>query len=127
MRHVLLLVAVPAVTAAAVAAWALAGDGPGQDAARDACTAYANTGRHQVATTVEEADEIRAAAQADADRAAAADRSWRALRRDIGDAFAAQEALPTATAGEVDAYFAADRRVAADCADAGADIGPLQP
>jgi hypothetical protein len=31
------------------------------------------------------------------------------------------------SADDLNAYFAADKRVRADCADAGADLGPLKP
>ena len=126
MRHVRLLTA--ALITIAATTLAACGDGsPGQSAAQDACKGYANTGRKQVATTVEGADAIRATVRADARRAATADRSWSALQRDIADAYSGESTLLTATASEVDAYFAADRRVEADCKSAGEDIGPLQP
>ena len=103
------------------------GESPGQAAAQDACRAYANTGRHQVATTLEGADAIRASAQADARRATAADSRWAALERDIADFYSLQSRLQQASADELDAYFAADGRVQADCKAAGEDIGPLKP
>ena len=116
---------------AAVVALGLAGCGgasPGETAARSACTAYANTLRHQVATTVEQVDAIRETARSDAGRAADADPRWQALQRDIEDFFARQGTLAQqSSVDDVDAYFAADRRVQADCADAGEDIGPLHP
>lgn len=119
------------LAAAVVVAAALAGCGstsPGQAKARDACAAYANTMRHQVATTVQGAAAIRATARSDARRAAAADPRWRPLQRDIEDFFSRQGTLSQQSeVTEVDAYFAADRRVQADCAAAGADIGPLRP
>jgi hypothetical protein len=104
------------------------GDSPGQDAARDACRAYADTMRHQVVTTVPQADAIRATARSDARRAADADPAWQPLRRDIEDFYARQRTLSQQSAvDEVDAYFAADRRVQAQCRSAGEDIGPLRP
>jgi hypothetical protein len=117
--------------AAAVVAATLGGCGgaaPGQEAARNACAAYATTGRTQTATTVEQVDAIRATVRADARRAADAATRWRALQRDIDDAFAREAALSQArTADLLNGYFAADRRVQADCAAAGEDIGPLRP
>lgn len=105
-----------------------AGDRPGQDAARAACSAYADTLRHQVATTVPQTDLIRARARSAADSAAQADTAWRPLRRDILDFFARQHALAlNAPASDLAGYFAADRRVQSDCRSAGRDIGPLRP
>jgi len=49
-----------------------------------------------------------------------------ALQRDIKDFYSRQSALSTATASEMDAYIAADRRVQADCESAGEDNGPLR-
>jgi hypothetical protein len=121
------LLAVVSVSVA-VATLAGCGDRPGQAAARNACTAYADTGRHQVATTVEQADAIRATARSEARRAAGADPAWAALQRDIEDFYSRQRTLSQpGPLGEVNASFAADRRVRADCASAGEDIGPLRP
>jgi hypothetical protein len=106
---------------------ACGGSTPGEAAAQDACLAYANTGRHQSATSVEAVDAIRATARADARKAAAADPEWDALHRDIEEFYSRQETLQTATEAEMADYFAADRRVQADCEAAGQDIGPLQP
>jgi hypothetical protein len=119
-----------AAVSIALAATTLAGCGadPAQTAAQNACTNYANTMRHQVATTVQQADAIRAAARSAAGRAADADPQWRALQRDIDDFYARQRTLSQQSAvAEVNAYFAADRRVQADCKVAGEDIGPLKP
>jgi hypothetical protein len=108
----------PAVVSTTVATGTLAGCGgatPGQTAAQAACQAYAGLMRHQAATTVEQADAIRATARSDARRAADADPAWRALQRDIDDFPGRQSALSQHSAvDEVDAYFAADRRVQAD-------------
>src|SRR3954469_21862689 len=110
----------------AVALTACGSTTPGQSAAQQACRAYAKTMRHQVATTVEGNDAIWAEARADARRAAAADPGWHALLRDIDEFHSRLTTLQQArTADELDAYFAADRRVQADCASAGEDIGPL--
>jgi hypothetical protein len=120
-----------AAAVVAIAAVGLAGCGgarPGQAAARDACKAYADTGRHQVATTEEQTEVIRETARSDAGRAAAADPEWQALQSDIDDFYSQQSALSQqSSADEVEAYFAADRRVQADCDAAGEDIGPLRP
>jgi hypothetical protein len=103
---------------------------PGQDAAQAACDAYADTS----ATTTAEGDDIRAQAEADADRAAEADSTWTALKRDIRDVHERLDAMAATqstggevSSGDMDAYFAADERVRADCASAGNDIGPLRP
>ena len=77
--HLRLLAAV-SVTVAAAALAGCGGTSPGQTAAQEACKAYANTGRHQVATTVQQGDAIRATARAEARRAADADPRWQALR-----------------------------------------------
>jgi hypothetical protein len=99
---------------------------PGKRAAQAACDAYGNT--------AVKGDAPRAAAQKDADLAAASDPSWAALQRDIRAFYAhadantaAQNAGRTVTAQQSDAYFAADKRVRADCASAGRDLGPLKP
>jgi hypothetical protein len=103
---------------------------PGQDAVKEACDAYADTR----VTTTAQGDDLRARAQDAADRAADADSSWAELKHDIGDAYARSEAMSSVhSAGDefstddLDAYLTADKRVRADCADAGNDIGPLQP
>jgi hypothetical protein len=118
-----------AAGSALIAALAGCGGGqPGEAAAQAACAAYADTMRHQVATTVAGADAIRAEARTQATRAARADDEWRPLQRDIDDFFARQGALSQqSTADDANAYFAADERVRADCSAAGADIGPLRP
>ncbi|OIQ81791.1 hypothetical protein GALL_364410 [mine drainage metagenome] len=121
-----LLTGVPlAIVAAALAA--CSGGGTGQAAAQGACKAYANVNRHQVTTTAAQADAVVATARADADRAATADPAWAGLQRDITYVFSRRGEFDTATAAEMDAYFAADRRVQADCVSAGEDIGPLRP
>jgi hypothetical protein len=50
------------------------------------------------------------------------------------DAWSRSDELATAHNGgrtvsgrQLDAYLAADKRVRSDCADAGTDIGPLEP
>jgi hypothetical protein len=61
-------------------------------------------------------------------RAADADPEWQPLQRDIEDFYSRQSILSQQTAAnEMDAYFAADRRVQADCKSAGEDIGSLRP
>ena len=125
MTRPCLLALVPPVLAVALVS--CGGDAPGQAAAQEACAAYADTGRHQVATTVAGADAIRATARKDARSAASADPTWQALQRDIEDFYSRQATLQTATVEGMDAYFAADRRVQADCVAAGRDIGPLKP
>lgn len=84
--------------------------------------------RHEVATTTAGNDAVWATAQDDAGRAAAADGQWAALQRDIDDFHSRLGRLgQSSTVDELDAYFAADRRVQADCTAAGQDIGPLKP
>jgi hypothetical protein len=102
---------------------------PGQSAAGDACRAYANTGRQQGGDTVAEVDAVRATARADARLAAGADQSWTDLRTDIDEAFARERQLADATTDVrlLNAYFAADRQVEADCRSTGHEIGPLRP
>jgi len=56
--------------------------------------------------------------------AAAADPRWRPVQRDSDDFYPSD---PAGSAEALDARFAADRRVQADCASAGEDIGPLRP
>jgi hypothetical protein len=122
------LLAALSVTVAAATLAGCGGASPGQAAAQTACKAYANTMRHQVATTVEQADAIRATARSNARRAADADPEWQPLQRDIEDFYSRQSALSLQTAvNEMNAYFAADRRVQADCKSAGEDIGSLRP
>jgi hypothetical protein len=104
------------------------GNGPADDAAQAACRAYGDN-----PTTSAERSELRATASEQAQRAAAAD-SYAALPRDMADAWSRNDAMAAAhNSGQVvsgedlDAYFAADKRVRADCADAGEDLGPLRP
>ena len=129
----------PRLTAAALltglALTACAGAGPGVDAARAACGAYADTERHQVATTLEEAESVRASARSEAGRAAAEDDAWATLQGDLDEAYGHLDASAAAhnsgrqalAADEIDAYDVADRRVQADCAEADAAIGPRRP
>lgn len=116
------LIAVAAVAVLGVLAGC--GTDAAQAAAQKACEAYADTGRHQVATTVAQGESIRSTARSQARRAADGDHRWQPLRRDIEDAFAH---APSQNGTDVTAYFAADRRVQADCASTGEDIGPLRP
>lgn len=103
---------------------ALVGCAPGHAAAQDACQAYADTTRGSVVIkTFADAEAIRARAQSDAAHAASADARWQPLRNDIQDAYGHLNKMEVN--GEADAYFAADRRVQADCKAAGADIGDL--
>jgi hypothetical protein len=107
---------------------------PGQSSAQAACTAYANTGRHQVTTTVQATEALRAQARSAASSAAAADGRWATLQPDISAAYAQASTLAgvhnsgqTIDASGMQAYFDADQRVQRDCKSAGKDIGPLQP
>jgi hypothetical protein len=95
------------------------GAGPGDETARAACDAYG----HADAT-----------AQERAQRAAEANDTYAVLQRDLDDALSRAQALAEAqhsgrqvSGADMDAYFAADEQVRADCADAGNDIGPLRP
>ena len=105
------------------------GDDPGDETARAACEAYghATAGGEHAAT-------LRATAQERAQRAAEANAVYTVLARDLDDALSDAQALADAqhagrpvSGTEMDAYFAADEQVRADCADAGNDIGPLRP
>ena len=105
------------------------GDEPGDDAARAACEAYG-----RAPSGVEDAATLRTTAQEHAQRAAEADDTYAALLRDLDDALSRAQAMAAAhnagralSGGQVDAYFAADEQVRADCAAAGNDIGPLRP
>jgi hypothetical protein len=105
------------------------GNSRADDAAQAACRAYGDN-----PTTSAERSELRATATGQAHRAAEADESYAALQRDIADAWSRSDAMAAAhnsgqefTGEDLDAYFAADRRVRADCADAGEDLGPLRP
>jgi hypothetical protein len=105
------------------------GNGPADDAAQAACRAYGDN-----PTTSAERSELRATASEQAQRAAEADDSYAPLPRDMADAWSRNDAMAAAhnsgqgVSGEdLDAYFAADKQVRADCADAGEDLGPLRP
>jgi hypothetical protein len=128
----------PPAAAALVAALALAGcagASDGQVAAQAACRAYADTERHQVATTSDQADAVRARARNEAGRAAAEDDVWAGLQKDIDAAYAHLSASaaahnadrPDVSVREMEAYAAADGRVQDDCADADEDIRPRRP
>ena len=121
------LVAVVPLAIVAATLAACSGESPGQAAAQGACQAYASFNRHSVATTAAQADAVVATARADADHAATADPAWANLQRDMTYVFSWRGSVDTATASQMDAYFAADRRVQADCGSAGEDIGPLRP
>ena len=108
-----------ALVAAGVAA--CAGD-PGDEMAQAACRGYAASPPDR--TTVDER----------AKRAGEANESYGSLQRDMDDAWSRMDAMAAAhnsggqvSAQELNAYFAADRKVRADCADAGAELGPLKP
>ena len=124
-----------ALVALAFAVAGCAGASAGQTAAQAACQAYADTERHQVATTSDEADAVRARARNEAGRAAAEDDVWAGLQKDIDAAYshlsASAEAhnadRPDVSMQEMEAYAAADGRVQDDCADADEDIGPRRP
>jgi hypothetical protein len=98
------------------------GDDRGVELAHAACRAYAHT------------PPDRATADERASRAGEANESYASLRRDMGGAWTRSDAMVTAqnsgqeaSADDLNAYFAADKRVRADCKDAGADLGPLRP
>jgi hypothetical protein len=110
---------------------AACGGDPGDEAARAACTAYGDATSGAAGA---ETGAVLDTAQERAQRAAEANDSYAALQRDLDDALArarvwadAQSAGEQVSAAEVDAYFAADEQVRADCADAGSELGPLRP
>ena len=120
MRLVALLVVVLGLAACA---------SPGRAAARSACAAYGSS-----PTSSTQEGLFRATAQKDADLAASSDSAWTGLSRDIKDAYARADANAAAhnagrevPAADLNGYVAADRRVRADCASAGRDLGPLKP
>ena len=124
-----------ALVALGLALAGCAGASDGQTAAQAACRAYADTERHQVATTLDQADAVRARARNEAGRAVTEDDVWAGLQKDIDAAYghlsasaAAHNAdRPDVSVQELEAYAAADRRVQDDCADADEDIGPRRP
>jgi hypothetical protein len=105
------------------------GDSAADDAAQAACPAYGDN-----PTTDAQREQLRTTATGKAQRAAEADDSYAALPRDIADAWSRSDAMAAAqnsgqpvSGDELDAYFASDKRVRRDCADAGEDLGPLRP
>ena len=124
-----------ALVALGLALAGCAGASDGQAAAQAACRAYADTERHQVATTSDGADAVRARARNEAGRAVAEDDVWAGLQEDIDAAYghlsasaAAHNAdRPDVSVQALEAYAAADGRVQDDCADADEDIGPRRP
>jgi len=107
------------------------GDDPGDETARAACGAY---GEAASGAAGAEAGDVLDTALERAQRAAEASDTYAALLRDMDDALARARAMADAqnsggqvSGDEVDAYFAADEQVRADCADAGNDLGPLRP
>ncbi len=109
--------------------------GPGGSAARAACIAYEHVGRRQVTTTRPQTLAIWNRARTQAETAASTSPRWTGLSKDIDAGLTHLTASSTAqraqqsaaTDRELDAYFAADRRVEADCTTAGHRIGPLKP
>ena len=90
------------------------------DHARSACEAYDRVTRHPVATTGEQWAAMTDLARSNARAAAAFDPRWTDLGHDV-------EASLDLSAAQDDGFLDADRRVQADCADAGHDIGALEP
>jgi hypothetical protein len=98
------------------------GGDPGDEMAQAACRGYAASPPDR--TTIDER----------AKRAGEANETYASLRGDIDDAWSRMDAMAAThnsggqvSARDLDAYFAADKRVRADCADAGEDLGPLKP
>ena len=115
------LTAVGLTALVALVVAACAGD-PGDEMAQAACRGYAASPPDR--TTVDER----------AKRAEEANESYASLRQDIDDAWSRKDAIAAThnsggqvSAGDLNAYFAADKQVRADCADAGEDLGPLKP
>ena len=107
------------------------GSDPGDETARAACQAY---GDATSGAAGEQAGDVLDTARERAQRAADANDAYAALHRDLDDALSRARAWAAVqndggqvSADDVDAYFAADRQVRADCADAGNDLGPLRP
>jgi hypothetical protein len=116
------------VTAACVVLAACGGD-PGEEPARAACKGYGGT-----TSDAASGQAARTAARERAQRAGAANSAYATLAGDMDDAWERADAMADAhNSGqqvgghELEAYIAADDRVRRDCADAGADLGPLEP
>ncbi|CAM3582841.1 hypothetical protein [Nocardioides zeicaulis] len=90
------------------------------DHARSACEAYDRVTRHPVATTSDQWTALLDLARSNARAAAAFDARWDDLGHDV-------EASLDLRAAQDDGFLDADRRVETDCADAGHDIGDLEP
>ena len=116
----------PMLRASAAAALALALGGCGttggahEDYARSACTAYDHVTRDQVASSAVQWSGVVDLARSNARAAAAFDERWADLGHDVEASLELRDA-------QGDGFFDADRRVQADCADAGHDIGDLEP
>ena len=106
---------------------------PGQEQARAACLDYRNTGRVQTTETLADFEAVVREAIRQIREASATNSQWSRLGDDMQAAFAfkAQAARSRTatqpTPEEWNRYFALDRRVQAECADAGQDIGDLRP
>lgn len=99
--------------------------------AKSACTAYRETGRVQVTTTVDQASAIRNLARSNARAAAAFDPRWESLSSDMQAALDLQgsweNSPPYQKPSRLDHFFEIDKLVQDDCRDAGRDIGDLTP
>jgi len=94
-----------------------------QGYATRACDAYREIGRDPVAERRGQATALVGVAQSDVRAAAAFDPRWATLSSDM------QSAINLMAAPPVDGmrFFRVDRRVQDDCAEAGRDIGDLEP
>lgn len=119
-------------SAAAVLVLALAGcgttGGAPEDYTRAACDSYAaayrgGDGLDDPPTTKGQYAALLDLARSNARAAAAFDPRWADLGRDVGNALDLDDTRDTSSLE----FFDADRRVQADCADAGHDIGDLRP
>lgn len=90
------------------------------DYAHAACSAYDRATRDQVATSTDQWSAVVDLARSNARAAAAFDDRWADLGHDVEASLELRDA-------QGDGFFDADRRVQADCADAGHDIGDLEP
>jgi hypothetical protein len=102
------------------------GGDPGDEKAQAACKAYGDA-----TSGASIGPAVRSTAL---ERAREANGTFADLAGDMDDAWKRADAMATShnggqqvSAPDLDAYFAADRRVRQDCAEAGADLGPLRP
>ena len=118
-----------AVSAAVCVALSACGGDPGDETAQAACAGYGDA-----TSGAESGDAARTTALERARRAGEANSAYGTLAGDMADAWKRADAMADAhnsgqqgSGDELAAYSAADQRVRQDCADAGVELGPLEP